>query len=357
MTIIGHLDMDAFFAAVEEREHPRLKGRPIVVGADPLDGKGRGVVSTANYAARKYGIHSAMPISKAWRLAEEGRRSGGAAVVFMDVNFKSYGETSDRIMAIVRRYAPRIEEASIDEAYFDLSEAGSFAEAEKIARTMKRAIKQKEKLTASIGLGPNKMVAKIASDFEKPDGLTVVPPERVLKFLAPMSVRKIPGVGPKTEIELVHEGITTVEDVRRFSRAELTKRFGKWGGELYDRSRGIASAEIIESWTAKSLSEEYTFDKDTLDAGAVTRCMEELASGVARRFEKSEFISFRTVTLKVRFEDFRTVTRAHTFPGAVKDAAVLSAESLRMIMPFLDSRENPGRKKLRLLGLKIERLT
>ncbi len=356
MPIIGHLDMDAFFAAIEEREHPRLKGRPIVVGADPLGGKGRGVVATANYAARVYGIHSAMPISKAWKLAESGRKSGGPAVVFMEGSYKKYRETSARIMEILSMYTPHIEQASIDEAYLDFSHLKTFAAAKIEAAKIQREIKRKEKLTASIGIGPNKMIAKIASDFKKPNGLTVVS-EGIEQFLTPLPIRKIPGIGPKTEEELARLGMRIVDDLQKLSLADLKKKFGKWGGDMYEKARGIASSEIIEDWTAKSISEEYTFDVDTLDPVQVIRTMEVLARDVARRFKESDFTSFRTMGLKVRFADFKTVTRAHTFTTPVLDPAILSSEGFRMLMPFLDSRENPGRKKLRLLGLKIEKLT
>ena len=217
MRIIGHLDMDAFFAAIEERDHPELKGRPVVVGADPAGGKGRGVVATANYPARVYGIHSAMPISQAWKAAEAARRRGRPATAFVRGSHRQYAEVSGRIMAILHRHAPVVEEASIDEAYFDLSFAGSLAQAADICRQIKREIKDEEQLTGSIGLGPNKMVAKIASDFQKPDGLTVVTAEEAEDFLAPLPVRKIPGIGPKTEQSLARLGIKTVQDLKRFT--------------------------------------------------------------------------------------------------------------------------------------------
>src|SRR3989344_8900142 len=164
MRIIAHLDLDAFFAAVEERDKPRLKGRPIVIGADPEDGKGRGVLSTANYAARKYGIHSAMPISHAWRLAKEAEKQGQEPAIFLTGSYERYGEVSDKIMAIISKYSEHIEQASVDEAYIDLSYAQDFIKAAEICRQIKKEIKSKEKLTASVGLAPNKLIAKIASD-------------------------------------------------------------------------------------------------------------------------------------------------------------------------------------------------
>src|SRR3989344_6219044 len=200
--IIAHLDMDAFFASVEERENPRWQGLPIVVGADPHStgseqGHGRGVVSTANYAARKYGIHSAMPISRAWKLSEEAVRRGEPKAIFLPVNGKLYGQVSEKIMAIIHQFADKVEQASIDECYFALP-TEDYTGAEKTAKQIKAEVETKEQLTCSIGLGPNKLIAKIASGKNKPDGLTIVEPDQVLDFLAPLPVRELPGVGPKT---------------------------------------------------------------------------------------------------------------------------------------------------------------
>jgi nucleotidyltransferase/DNA polymerase involved in DNA repair len=202
MKIIAHLDMDAFFAAIEERDHPELAGVPLVVGAAPAAGKGRGVVSTANYAARKYGIHSAMPISQAWRRSEAAKSRGEPGVVFLTPNFPRYQEASRHIMELVRQYASLVEESSIDEAYLDLSFCTSFSQAAEICRRLKADIKAQVQLTASMGIGPNKLIAKIASDFQKPDGLTVVTEAAAEAFLEPLPVRQIPGIGPKTEQRL-----------------------------------------------------------------------------------------------------------------------------------------------------------
>ncbi|MEK7085044.1 MAG: DNA polymerase IV, partial [Patescibacteria group bacterium] len=184
--IIAHLDMDAFFAAAEEREKPWLKGMPIVVGADPKNGTGRGVAATANYKAREYGIRSALPISQAWRLSETAKEKGLPPAMFLGGNFRLYAEISKNVMAILAHYSPVVEVASVDEAYFDLSGAGSFEKAARIGKKIKAEILKKEKLTASIGIGPNKLIAKIASDFKKPDGLTGVPAEEAEAFLGPM---------------------------------------------------------------------------------------------------------------------------------------------------------------------------
>lgn len=355
--------MDAFFAAIEEREHPRLAGRPIVVGADPEEGEGRGVVATANYAARVYGIHSAMPISTAWRLAEEGRRKGGAAVVFMEGDFSKYTEASRRIMSLIRQFSPRIEEASIDEAYFDLSPAGTFRKARGLAGEIKNKIRRSERLTASIGIGPNKMIAKIASDMEKPDGLTVIGDDDegtssaiIRERLAPLPVRKIPGIGPKTEKELARLSIRTIGDLQRADVARLEEYFGEWGNEMRKKASGAGSTELIEEWEAKSVGEQETFMKDTLDMNILSAALRALAEDVGRRLKQDNFKTFRAIVLTVRFGDFSTKTRSRTLASPVSDPKIIEFEGFRLLMPFLDGRENPERKLIRLLGLRVEKL-
>jgi DNA polymerase IV (DinB-like DNA polymerase) len=356
MRIIGHLDMDAFFAAIEARDHPELQGRPLVVGADPAGGQGRGVVSTANYPARDYGIHSAMPIARAWQLAEGARRRGRPATVFLRVNHRRYREVSARIMAIVHRFAPVVEEASIDEAYFDLSLAGSYARAAELARQIKAEILAREQLTASIGIGPNKMVAKIASDFQKPDGLTVVTEAEAEDFLAPLPVRKIPGIGPKTEKSLARLGIRTVRDLKKFSPAELKERFGKWGPELYERIRGRQESPLITEWEPKSVGEQETFAQDTRDLEFIFARLWELCQGVWQRFLAEGFKTFRTVVVTVRFADFDTFTRSYTLPHAAASLRTLTFEAMKLLIPFLDHRENPRHKLIRLIGVRVEKL-
>ncbi|HET8760359.1 MAG TPA: DNA polymerase IV [Nitrospiria bacterium] len=354
--IIAHLDMDAFFAAVEERERPHLKGLPIAVGADPMDGKGRGVVATANYPARVYGLHSAMPITQAWRRSEWARRQGKPAVVFLRPHFEQYRETSGRIRAIVERHASSIEQAGIDEMYIDLSTAGTYERAQAIAIAIKRDIATEEHLTASIGIGPNKLIAKIASDARKPDGLTVVEDTDAEAFLAPLSVRKIPGIGPKTEITLRQQGITKVQDLKRFSEAELVERFGKWGRALHERVRGRDEDPVQESDEVKSIGEEETFLRDTLDARMLMEHLKAMARDVVARLTEAGYASFRTVVIKVRFADFETKSRSHTLPRPTTSGKDLEVEAMKLFLPFLDRRENPRRKLVRLIGLRVEKL-
>ncbi len=348
--------MDAFFAAIEERDHPELRGLPLVVGADPAQGKGRGVVSTANYAARRYGIHSALPISMAWRLSEKARQRGEPGAVFLGVNHRRYREVSERIMALVRRHAPLVEEASIDEAYFDLSRAGSFDRAAAICRQLKREIQDQERLTASIGLGPNKLVAKIASDFQKPDGLTIVTPEEAEAFLESLAVRKIPGIGPKAEARLARQGLRTVRDLKKFSPEELQGWFGKWGLELYERLRGRHEAPLQEEYEPKSVGEQETFSTDTLELQFLFDRLLHLCRHVRKRLLAEGFRACRTVVVTVRFADFDTRSRSHTLAAATAALDRLQFFAMKLFMPFLDRRENPRKKRIRLIGVRLEKL-
>lgn len=372
--------MDAFFASVEERDNPRLAGRPIVVGSDPEDGKGRGVVSTANYAARAYGIRSALPISTAWKFSEAARKKGLPAAVFLDVNMKKYSEASQRIMEIVRAHVPPdpsgvvlVEQASVDEAYFDLSFSGSYECAEAIARTIKKDITKGERLTASVGIGPNKLIAKIASDKQKPDGLTVVREEDAEAFLEPLGLRAIPGVGPKSEEQFAKRGMRTVRDAKKMTRAALAEMMGKWGAELYEKLRGRSDAAIVMDWVQKSIGEQTTFAEDIPVVGKqkdrmlLEAALSELSADVCQRLRReikdgAPFKSFRSVGITVRFSDFTTKTRIVTLKESVPaigndDVAlkVIQFQALRLFMPFLDRRENPSRKSIRLLGVKVER--
>ncbi|TSC75418.1 MAG: DNA polymerase IV [Parcubacteria group bacterium Gr01-1014_33] len=354
--IIAHLDLDAFFASVEEREHEWLAGKPIVVGADPQEGKGRGVVSTANYKARAYGIYSAMPISKAWQLAEVARKQGKPPAVFLGTNLRRYGEVSRNIMAIIRNHVSVVEEASIDEAYFDISVSRNYAAVENICRQIKEEIREKEKLTCSIGIGPNKLIAKIASDMQKPDGLTRVEEKDAEKFLEPLPLRKIPGIGPKTELLFAKRGIAYVRDLKRSPQEELESLLGKWGKALYHKIRGQDDSPVEENYEIKSIGAEETFSQDTLDPALLLESIEKMCRDILKRFRKDKCTSFRTVAIKVRFSDFKTISRAHTLDYPARKLDVLRFEALKLFMPFLDKRENPHKKLIRLVGVRMEKL-
>jgi DNA polymerase IV (DinB-like DNA polymerase) len=348
--------MDAFFASVEERERPELKGLPVVVGADPRNGKGRGVVSTANYAARAYGIHSALPISIAWRLSEKAGTEGKPEVKFLRPDFDRYHKVSQEIKSILAEDVSIIEAASIDEMYFDLSFLRSFGKAKDLCEIIKRKIREREHLTCSIGVGPNKLIAKIASDFRKPDGLTVIEEQSAGEFIAPLPIRKIPGIGPKTEAFFHAKGISIVRDLRRFSKSELHEMLGKWGLELYARVRGVDDTAIETHYELKSVGEQETFEKDSDDPEWIMNRARLLCKGVYQRFLTEGFKSFRAVIITVRFADFETHTRSHTFPGAVRSLEELEEEAANLFKPFLNGSENPGNKLFRMIGVRVEKL-
>jgi DNA polymerase IV (DinB-like DNA polymerase) len=354
--IIAHVDMDAFYAAVEARYNPALRDRPLVVGADPKEGRGRGVVTTASYAARRYGIRSAMPISRAWRLAEAARRRGDPETVFVRGNHKLYGAVSERIMAILAQHADAFEEASIDEAYLDLSSFASFEAAAEHARSLKREIDRREGLTCSVGIGPNKLVAKIASDFKKPDGLTVVRPAEVQGFLDPLPIRVIPGIGPKTEGVLHEQGIRTVRDLRGLEADRLADWFGRWGEDLSAKARGISESPVSNEWEPKSVGEQETFEVDTLEPAFILERARELARSVFARLQRQEVRAVRTVTVTVRFDNFLTFTRSHTPREPLTTEDTFYAGAVRLLLPFLDRRENPRQRRLRLIGVRAEKL-
>ena len=264
--MIFHLDMDHFFTVVEERQRPELKGKPFVVGADPKEGKGRGVVSTSNYEARKAGIQSGMPISHAWRLCPEA--------IYLPPNFPLYIKASNAVMAIAKQYADKFEQWGIDEAFLDVSaRVQSFNEAESLVKEIKQEIKAKENLTCSIGIGPNKLVAKIASDFRKPDGITVVKEADVEAFLAPMPVRRLLWVGWKTAAKLKDIGINTIGDLAKVNPTVLSGIFGVAGLQMHLMARGIDRSEVEARTGVKSISHETTFEEDTNDADAVLKAL------------------------------------------------------------------------------------
>lgn len=339
-----HVDLDAFFAAVEEKNHPEYKGKPIIVGADPKQGSGRGVVSTCNYAARKLGIRSAMPISRAWKLCPQG--------VYLPVNYELYEQVSSRIMRILRAYADKFEQLGIDEAFLDVSQTtSSFEEAEELARKIKSAIRDEEGLTCSVGIGPNKLVAKIASDHRKPDGLTVIREDSVKQFLRPLSVEKIGGIGKKTKERLNSMGIRTIGDLASYDVTRLRKAFGSWGEEFHRMSQGIDESEIVEEWVPKSYSREHTFQEDTSDKGLIQSTVSVLCTDVAAEVARNGFF-FRTVTIKIRYEDFETHTRSRTLPFASANPEALRATAIKLLDPFLLTD-----KKVRLVGVRASSLS
>lgn len=334
--------MDSFFSSVETVRHPELVGLPVVVGADPKEGAGRGVVSTCSYEAREYGIHSGMPISKAYRLCPDA--------TFLPVAMALYQSVSGRIMRILRSsaYVDKFQRVSIDEAFLDVK-ANTFEDAIGIARNIKEEILDKEKLMCSIGIGPNKLVAKIASDMEKPDGMTVVAPDCVQEFLDPMPVTKIPGIGKKTEQMLKEMGITTIYELREHNLRRLVSRFGKWGYRMHALACGIDGGEVEDASTVKSVGREITFDEDTSDPEIICDSVDALSDRAHKALIKAGYV-FRTVSVKVRFEDFDTHTRARSIGFMSSDPELVKRISKELVGAFI------GKKKLRLIGIRLSNL-
>lgn len=337
-----HVDMDSFYSSVEVRERPELRGLPVVVGSDPKGGKGRGVVSTCSYEARKFGIHSAMPISRAYRLCPEA--------VYLPVNMPLYKETSDRIMEVLRMFADRFQQVSVDEAYLDMGDSiEDYLSATLLARKIKSEILRRQRLTCSVGIAPNKVIAKIASDMNKPDGLTIVRPEEVESFLCPLCVSKIPGIGKKTEPLLKEIGIETVGQLATADVQFLISRFGKYGIVMHQLANGIDLREVREREEVKSISTEDTFDEDISDPAAVKSVFCELAAKVHADLSRKRF-RFRTVNIRVRFDDFRTYTRAHTLHAATTDRESIIKVAIELMEEFI------GRGRFRLLGVGVSNL-
>jgi len=307
---ILHVDMDAFFAAVEQRDRPELRGKPVIVGADPRGGRGRGVVSTASYEARRFGVGSAMPISEAWRRCPHG--------IYLPVDMEKYARESERIMAVLHRFTALVEPVSIDEAFLDVTGSRrALGAGATIARRLKDAIHDETALTASVGVATSKLVAKIASDVGKPDGLVVVPPGTEAAFLAPLPVRRLWGIGPRMEEELAKLGVATVGDLAALPPARLERRLGTHGHDLQLLARGIDERGVAaEEAEAKSLGQEHTYDRDTTDLGRLRATLLSLADAVAARL-RAHGLKARTVTLKYRDDAFRTTTHARTLGAAV----------------------------------------
>ncbi|MEA3198807.1 MAG: hypothetical protein QOE90_235 [Thermoplasmata archaeon] len=338
--LILHVDLDAFYASVEELDHPDWKGHPLVVGADPQEGRGRGIVTTANYEARKFGVRSAMPISTAWRLCPQAR--------YVEPRFERYMEKSDEVFAILRR-AGAVEPASIDEGYLDVSSLGDFEAALRAARELQQEILRETGLSASFGVATNKLVAKIATDMQKPRGVTGVPPGTEEGFLAPLAARRIPGVGPKSEARLAMLGIHTCADLAAAPASLLSREFGVWGPRLAELARGVDDAPVETSWARKSLGGETTFQRDVEDPSVLRDTVAELAERGAASLAEEKLLA-RTVTLKIRLTGFETHTRARTLPRATDDAAALRETALALLA------ENAPPRAVRLLGVRLSHL-
>ena len=297
--LIMHMDMDAFFASVEQRDRPELRGKPVIVGAAPGS---RGVVSTCSYEARRFGVHSAMPINEAYRRCPQG--------VYLPPDMARYAEASRKVMDILESFSPVVEPVSVDEAFVDLTGCTALlGEARSIGLKVKQTVKNEMNLTASVGIAPNRMAAKIASDLEKPDGLVIVPAEKLLDFLAPLDVGKLRGVGVKGKDSLYALGLRTVADVRKYDEDFLVRNLGDhFGHAIYRQVWGCSSARVERGAGRKSVSKEVTFQQDVTDADILRRTLLDLSRQVGKRLRRKG-LKGRTATLKIRLKGFETYTR------------------------------------------------
>ncbi len=329
--------MDAFYAAVEERDRPELRGKPVIIGADPKGGAGRGVVSTANYAARKFGVGSAMPISTAYRLCPQG--------VFISPDMAKYSAISKEIRTVFEAFTDLVEPISVDEAFLDVTASVRlFGDGATIARKIKARIREETRLTASVGVASAKLIAKIASDLEKPDGLVVVPPGTERAFLAPLPVRRLWGIGPKMEERLAKLGVHTVGQL---ADASMTKLLGTHGLDLQRLARGEDDRPVVsDSGPARSVSVEHTFDADEGSPRVLRKALLRLADELSRRL-RAESLAGRTVTLKYRDETFRTTTHARSG----KTPTNVASDLFETASALFD--DVHGSRKVRLLGIGV----
>jgi nucleotidyltransferase/DNA polymerase involved in DNA repair len=339
--------MDAFFAAVEQRDNPLYKNKPVVVGADPKAGRGRGVVSTCSYEARKFGIHSSLPISIAYSLCPRA--------IFLPVNMEKYLAVSRQIYNILNTFTPSIETLSIDEAFLDIT--GSFylfGSPLATCKLIKEKIKKETKLTASLGLAPTKMAAKIASDICKPDGLLEITSEKLLDFLWPLPIEKISGLGKKSKEILNERGIRTIKDLAQQKKDYLVSIFGKSGEYFWYLANGIDNSEVMGAHEAKSISSETTFEKDTADEELIRRTFLMLCEDVSGRL-RSDRLKARIVTLKIRLTGFKTYTRALTIQKATNFVDEIYKTTRTIYNKFISSGVK-GASKIRLIGIKTSNL-
>lgn len=336
---IIHVDMDAFFASVEQRDQPEYKGKPLIVGGQP---NSRGVVAACSYEARKFGIHSAMPCSRAYRLCPQA--------IFVPPRFEAYREVSNQIRTIFWHYASQVEPLSLDEAYLDVTYTADFdGSATRIAQAIKSEILAVTALYASAGVSYNKFLAKIASDMDKPNGLYVIKPEQGLSFVTDLAIGKFHGVGPATETKMKKLGIETGGDLRQKTLLELVDSFGKSGQYYYNISRAIDERAVRSTRVRKSFGKETTFAEDILSVETLTAKLNGLAERVLNGLEKQE-LQAKTLTVKVKYANFQQVTRALTIEHT------LDMSALKQLIPQLLARTEAGKKPVRLVGVSLSSL-
>jgi len=342
--LILHCDLDCFFAAVEIRDNPELRGKPVIIGADPKEGKGRGVISTCSYEAREFGLHSGMPISQAFQRCPNG--------IYLKPNFNKYNLASSQVMEIVENYSQNFQQVGSDEAYLDLSDICiNFNEAKEVAKEIQSKIRNNVGITISVGIAPTKSLAKIASDFKKPNGLTVFTPDNFKFLLKDKNITCIPGIGKKTKIKFVKKGIKTIGDIIKTPLADMITFFGKHGDWIWKVANGLDNRKVMEFHASrKSISAERTFSTDTIDFNEILSKITEINKKIYRTVIKHH-ITYKTISLKIRFKGFQTYTRSKTLNYYIQD----EHKVLKVILDLFKEFSN-NKKKVRLVGIKLSNL-
>ncbi len=337
--IVMHVDMDAFYASVEELDDPSLRGKPVIVGARPEDG--RGVVSAANYAARKFGVHSAQPIGEAYRLCPKG--------IYLYPRFARYKEISDMVFEILRSVSPSVEPLSIDEAFVELTGTQRLlGNPVETARGVKNRIFEKTGLVASVGVAPNKFLAKLASEHDKPNGFVVIEKDEIREFLDKLPIRDLWGVGPSTQKTLERLGIFTVKDLAETPLEVLRRKLGDHGEGLWRLSQGMDDRPVSSEGDRKGISKETTYNTDVTDIDQKKTTLRYLADKLSARM-RDKGVSGRTITVKIRYTGFTTITRSNTLPIAISTSDELFREAMKLALPELEG-------SIRLLGIRISNI-
>ncbi|MHA1689782.1 MAG: DNA polymerase IV [Promethearchaeota archaeon] len=339
--MIFHCDLDCFFASVEIRDNPEYKNKPVIIGADPKGGKGRGVVSTCSYEAREFGLHSGMPISQAYKQCPHG--------IYLRPSFKKYKQASKEVMTILKSFTPHFQQAGLDEAYLDVSETcDSPSRAIILAEQIQKEVFNKVGITVSIGCAETKSLAKIASDLNKPNGITMLMLDEVQTILKDLDITKIPGIGKKSKKYYHEKGIKTIGDLIKLTKEQAIHLLGKRGLWAWNVVHGIDNREI-ETFPhfRKSMSKERTFYEDTNDFGKILSTLERIAEKLDKYARKHDLF-FRTITLKIRFSDFRTFVRSKTFRYPIQGSSLIMKTILELYEEFSNQK-----KKVRLIGIKL----
>ncbi|MFW9867203.1 MAG: DNA polymerase IV [Candidatus Thorarchaeota archaeon] len=342
--IILHCDLDCFYAAVEIRDNPQCKGKPVIIGADPKEGKGRGVVLTCSYEARVFGLHSGMPISQAFKLCPHG--------IYLKPNHKKYSKASKEVMEDLEKYSKTFQKMGNDEAYLDLTDTCvNFIEALEVAKCIQKEVSEKVGITISIGIAPTKSLAKIASDYNKPNGITLFKPESYKELLYPLDITCIPGIGKKTKYYYYKKGIKKVGDILDISLTKMIRLFGEQGKWIWKVVNGHDNRRVNEfSKGRKSISAERTFYTNTDDFNEILIKLEEINKRLHESVKKNH-LTYKTITLKVRFEGFQTYTRSKTLTYPIQDEKAVIKTILGLFKEFSEKD-----KKIRLLGIKLSNL-